>query len=157
MPLELAKCQVSLPPAPYSPSRLPQLLHFLCLCFFQVSDWTVYMLLLLITTSQYGYCYCHWRIACNLAIWQTLATLATATGNVQKHVARQLTIHQVLHRLLLLLLPAWLPALQPANNLWHVAARGNNNLAISIGQLGQLGSTNNSWKNLPQDSHTSLK
>lgn len=106
------------------------------------------MLLLLITTSQYGYCYCHWRIACYLAIWQTLATLATANCNWQ----RASTCCQAVNNSLGVAQVVVVDALQPANNLWHVAARGNNNLAISIGQLGQLGSTNNSWKNLPQDS-----
>lgn len=59
--------------------------------YYEFSDWTV---CLFFTTSQYGYCYCHWRIAClqfghlakrQLQLQLQLATCAQLWQEPQHH------------------------------------------------------------------------
>lgn len=98
MPLEPRQMPVTPPGSPSFLSRVPQKppppSRSLAFSFYyEFSDWTV---CLFFTTSQYGYCYCHWRIAClqfghlakrqlQLQLQLQLATCAQLWQEPQQH------------------------------------------------------------------------
>lgn len=132
------------------PFPSPPSLSFYC----EFSDWTV---CLFFTTSQYGYCYCHWRIAwlqfghlakrqLQLQLQLQLATCAQLWPEPQQH--NSTTCCQAVNNSLGVAQVVVVAVLQPAHNLWHVAWRQQQQqLQFRLVNLAKC-SAKDSWKNL---------